>query len=61
MAPTDPQGVVLVGGVALLEEVYHTYFLLPVNQDTKLSAPSPAPRLPVCRHASHHDHNRLNL
>ena len=36
-------------------------FLLPVDQDVEVSAPSPAPRLPANHHASHHDNNGLNL
>ena len=36
-------------------------FLLPDNLDVELSAPLPAPCLPVCHHASHYDHKRLNL
>jgi hypothetical protein len=35
-------------------------FLLPVDQNVKLSAPSRAPCLPACCHASHHEDNRLN-
>ena len=36
--------------------------LLPlVNQDVELLAPSLAPYLPACCHASHHDDNGLNL
>ncbi|EDL12950.1 mCG145948, partial [Mus musculus] len=34
---------------------------LPSDQDVELSAPSPAPNLPGCRHASHHFGNGLNL
>ena len=57
-----------LGGVALLEEVCHwgagfevseaqarpsiILFLLPVDQDVELSAPSLAPCLPACHHAS---------
>jgi hypothetical protein len=35
--------------------------LLPADQDVEISAPSPAPCLPPCCHASHHDDNGLNL
>ena len=35
--------------------------LLPADQDVELSAPSPAPCLPACRHVSLHDDNGLNL
>jgi hypothetical protein len=34
--------------VALLEKMYHHLFLLPVDKDVELSAPSPAPYLPAC-------------
>ena len=34
--------------------------LLPADQDVELSAPSPAPSLPTCCHASCHD-DELNL
>jgi hypothetical protein len=33
--------------------------LLPADQDVELSAPSPAPSLPTCCHASHDDDNGL--
>ena len=36
-------------------------FLLPVNPDVELSAPSPPPCLPACHHAPHHDDNGLNF
>ncbi|CAO2646520.1 hypothetical protein LEMLEM_LOCUS27951, partial [Lemmus lemmus] len=52
--------VALLGGVALLEEVCHSHFLLPVNLDFELSALSPAPCLTVSCHASRHDDNGLN-
>lgn len=35
--------------------------LLYVDQDTELSAASPALRLPACHHVSHHDDNGLSL
>jgi hypothetical protein len=38
--------------------VCHSLFLLPTDQDTELSAPSPALCLPTCHHASLPD-NRL--
>lgn len=34
--------------------------LMPTDPDVELLAPSPAPRLPVCRHASHNEDNGLN-
>jgi hypothetical protein len=34
---------------------------LPLSQDVELSAPSPAPFLPGCFHASCHDENGQNL
>ena len=59
-----PQGLALLGGVALLEEVCHYTqwhsLLFSMNQDVELSAPSPAPCLPGCCHVSHHDDNGLN-
>jgi len=69
------QGVALLGGVSLLEvvchcdfevsyatfSVTHSFLLLPVDQDVKLSVPFPEPCLPECCHASHHDDNELNL
>jgi hypothetical protein len=36
-------------------------FLLPADTDVELSASCPAPCLPACHHASHHDSNGLNL
>jgi hypothetical protein len=60
-------------GVALLEEVCHleagfeSYVLKlrPVTQSSfsclRSSCRAPLPCLPVCRHASHHDGNGLNL
>ena len=36
-------------------------FLLPADSDVELSATSPAPCLPVCHHAFHHDNNELSL
>jgi len=67
----------LVGvGVALLEEVCHcgdgllrpspsclrtVHSWLPLDEDIELSAPSPAPCLPGCCHASCYDDNELNL
>lgn len=48
-----------VGGLALLEELCLS-LLLPVDQDVELSAPSPAPCLPVCHHSPCHDKG-LNL
>ena len=36
-------------------------FLLPADPDVELSAPSPAPCLPVCHPVSRHDDNGLNL
>ena len=66
-----------LGGVALVEEVCHWGWALvfqkhmpspeslslpaPVDPDAELSATSPAPCLPECSHAFHHDNNRLNL
>ena len=60
-------------GMAPLEEVCHwgvgldrskvsarpsvTLILMPVDQDTELSATSPAPYLHACCLASHHDNN----
>ena len=41
--------------------VFHSLFLLPMDQDVELSAPSPALCLPACCHASSHDDNGLNL
>jgi hypothetical protein len=41
--------------------VAHCLFLLPVDPEVELSAPSPAPRLPACNHVSCHDNNGLNL
>ena len=41
--------------------VWHSLFLLPANPDVELVATSPAPCLPACCHASHHDDNGLNL
>ena len=35
--------------------------LLPSAREGELSAPSPAPCLPVCHHAPHHEENRLKL
>jgi len=68
------QGVALLGGVALLEEVCHcvsglwdpspscleTVFWLPLEQDVGLSAPL-AWGLSGCCHASRHDDNELNF
>ena len=56
-------------GVGVGFEIYHAQTmpseahlsLLPIDQDVELSAPSPAPCLPGCCHASHHDDNGLNL
>jgi hypothetical protein len=64
-------------GVALLEEMCHCggwalsspmlklcpmwTLLLLLDPDVELSAPSPAPCLPGCYHASRHDDNELNL
>jgi hypothetical protein len=45
---------------AILSVVY-SLLLLPSDQDVDLSAPSPAPCLPTCCHASHPDNNGLNL
>jgi hypothetical protein len=39
----------------------HCLFLLPMDPDGDLLVISPAPCLPVCHHASHHDSNELNL
>lgn len=61
--------------VALLEEVCHwkwalrfskaqaraNGFLFLLPSDRELSATSPAPCLPVCCHASHHDDNEITL
>jgi hypothetical protein len=38
-----------------------SFFLLTADQDVELSAPSPAPCLPACCHASCHDDNGLSL
>jgi hypothetical protein len=46
--------------VQALPSVEHR-LLLPADQDVALSAPSPAPCLPLSCHASHHDDNGLNL
>ena len=68
-----PWEVALLGGVALLEEGHHygggllsstqcrrvSFFWLQLDQDVDFSAP-PAPSLPGCCRASHHD-NGLNL
>ena len=61
----------LVGGsVSMVEECEAlkayakprvSLFFLPIDQVGELSALSPAPCLPSCCHASHHDDNRLNL
>jgi hypothetical protein len=70
--PIGLQGVVLLAGVALLEEVVAgesqrfklglVSVSLPVAcGDVGLSAPSPALCLPACRHAFCHDNNELNL
>ena len=37
-------------GMALLEEVCLSYFLLPASLGVELSAPSPEPCLPACHH-----------
>ena len=63
--------------IALLEEVCHwgvgfgvskaeagtrvSPFLLFLDSDVELLAPSPAPCLPACYRASHHDDNGLNF
>ena len=39
----------------------HSLPLLPVGQDTELSAPSPAPCLPASYRVSSHDDNGLSL
>jgi hypothetical protein len=36
-------------------------FLLSTDLDVELSASSPAPCVPACCYASHHDDNGLNL
>ena len=36
-------------------------FLMPVDPDVKFSTTAPAPWLPACLHASHHDNNGLNF
>lgn len=66
-----------LGVVALLEEACHwrvdsevskahvrpsfSPLLLPVDSDVELSITPSAACLPLCRHVSHHDKNRLNL
>jgi hypothetical protein len=52
------QGVTYVQAIL---SVVHSLSLLPSDQNVELSAPSPAPCLPGCCHASHHDDNGLNL
>ena len=47
ITPNVPWRVALLGGVALLEEVCHSHFLLLVDLDVELSALSPALCLPV--------------
>ena len=42
-----------------MPSVAHSFSFLPADEE--LSAPSPAPCLPVCCHASHYDDNGLNL
>ena len=44
-----------------MPRVAHNCLRLPLDQDVKLLAPSPAPCLPVLCHISHHDDNGLNL
>ena len=71
-----PMEVLLLGGVALLEEVcwcvgglpvlkLHpeepVFFWLRLDQDVEYSVPSRSPCLPGCYHASLHDDNGLNL
>jgi hypothetical protein len=41
--------------------VAHSPLLMLMDQDVELLAPSPAPCLPACCHASHHDDNGLDL
>ena len=41
--------------------VAHCLFMLSQDPDIELSATSPAPCLPACHHASHHDDNGLDL
>ena len=40
---------------------YNCLLLLPVNQDVKLSAPSPAPCVSACHHTSPNDGNGIKL
>ena len=47
MIPNVPWRVALLGSLALLEEVCHSHFLLPVDLDVELSVLSPALCLPV--------------
>ena len=47
MTPNVPWKVALFGGVALLEELCHGHFLLPVDLDIELSTLSLALCLPV--------------
>jgi hypothetical protein len=44
-----------------MPSVTHSLLFLPLGQDAELSAPSTAPCLPGCCHASHKDYNGLNL
>lgn len=41
-------------------QMAYSLFLLLAHADVELWAPSPAPCLPVCLHASIHDNNQLN-
>ena len=62
------QGVAVLGGVALLEElslsqklkpglVAYGLFLLPADLDVEFSVTVPALCLSTCHHASYHDDN----
>jgi hypothetical protein len=53
MSPIGPQGMALLGGVALMEEVCPIHFLMLADLGVELSAPSTAPCLPAHSPASH--------
>jgi hypothetical protein len=49
-----------ISHIQAMPNVEHSPLLLPLDQDEELSAPSPAPCLCECCHASCHDDDRLN-
>lgn len=73
--PTGPQGMALLevrpvegsmslgSGLSSFRSLSQTqcHSLLPAKLDVELSAPCPAPCLPVSSHASHHDDIGLKL